>query len=148
MKLAAIALSFTVPLVLTTWSLVEEKNIKIEFAEQELRGDRYLRPLSRLLVHVSLHRTLVRKDDDDQASRTEALVDEDLDELLDVDGDVADELHTTSAALSARDRGAATPARLVESWETVKLAPNVAASDELHEQLIADIRMGVARSSS
>jgi hypothetical protein len=39
MKLAAIALSFTIPLFLTTYFLVNEGNIKINFAKQELRGD-------------------------------------------------------------------------------------------------------------
>ena len=35
MKLAAIAVSFTIPLVLTTYFLVNESNIKIDFTEQE-----------------------------------------------------------------------------------------------------------------
>jgi methyl-accepting chemotaxis protein len=140
MKLVAIALSFIVPLLLTTWFLAEEQNIKIDFAEQELRGDRYLEPLSRLLVHVELHRTLTRRGDA-QANRTEALIDADFQDLLEVDGDLSGSLKTTSAELSARERGSAIPARLRESWDGVKLASDVAASERLHEALIADVRL-------
>jgi len=41
MKVAAIALSFIVPLVLTSYFLVKEQNIKISFAQPELEGIRY-----------------------------------------------------------------------------------------------------------
>src|SRR5204863_8056431 len=63
MKLGAIALCFTVPLVVTAYFLLESKNEKIDFAKQELLGDRYLRPLSHLLVHLDLHATIVRAGD-------------------------------------------------------------------------------------
>jgi methyl-accepting chemotaxis protein len=140
MKLAAIAVSFTIPLVLTTAFLVNEGNIKINFAKQEVRGDRYLRPVSRLLVHLELHGTAVRHQDAVQASRTEGLVDADLRSLVDVDRGLHDTLKTTSAALATRGRGAATPARLQASWDAVKLAPDVAASARLHDGMVADIR--------
>ena len=141
MKLAAIALSFMIPLVVTTFFLVEEQNIKIDFAEQELRGDKYLQPLSRLLVHLEGHRALVRQGDTAQASRTEALVDEDFTELLAVDRALNKSLQTTGGALNARRRGSAIPARLQASWETVKLASDVAASERLHLALVSDIRL-------
>jgi methyl-accepting chemotaxis protein len=135
MKLAAIAFSFIVPLVLTTYFLVNESNIKINFTQQELRGDRYLRPLSRLLVDVGLHRSAVRRQDIAEASRTEALVDADFRELRAVDRDLHDALGTTSAALSARGRASATPSRLAASWEELK-----PGSDAASEQLLRDIR--------
>ena len=110
MKLAAIALSFMIPLVVTTYFLVNEQNIKIDFAEQELRGDRYLRPLSQLLVHVELpsgaacaratppRRAAPRR----SSTRTSPT-------LLAVDRELRDALETTSAALNARRRGSAVP---------------------------------------
>ncbi len=142
MKLLAIALSFVVPLVVTTRFLVEEKNIKIDFAEKELQGVRYLEPLSSLLVHLELHRTLTREGDD-QAERTETLIDADFEDLLDVDDDLAGSLQTTSADLSARDRGSAIPSRLRDSWDAVKLATDT-ASQPLHDGLIADVRLLIA----
>ena len=140
MKLSAIALSFTIPLVLTTSFLVNEGNIKINFAKQELRGDRYLRPVSQLLVHLELHETAVRHQDTAQASRTEALVDGDLRSLAAVDRSLRNTLKTTSAALAIRGRSAATPARLLASWEAVKLASDPGASRQLHDNLAADVR--------
>src|SRR5688572_33428253 len=105
MKLTAIALSFTIPLVVTTYFLVREQSIKIDFAAQELRGDEYLRPLSQLLVHLELHRALVRDGDTSQAGRTETAVEADFEALLATDRELASDLETTSANLNARDRG-------------------------------------------
>jgi methyl-accepting chemotaxis protein len=139
MKLVAVALSFTVPLVVTTYFLIEEGNIKIEFAEQEKRGITYLRPLSELLNHVELHRTLVRHDDD-QRARAEALVDADFDELLRVDDELGDELLTDEAELSERGRGSSLPSRMQDSWEAAKIASSVEESEEAHARLVEDIR--------
>lgn len=143
MKLTAIALSFTIPLVVTTFFLVKEQSIKIDFAAQESRGNRYLQPLSRMLVHLELHRALARQNDA-QTDRTEAVVDTDFEELLAIDDDIGPALQTTSAALNARNRGAAVPARLKAAWESVKLASDVAASERLHTALVDDVRTLVA----
>jgi len=140
MKLAAMALAFTVPLVLTMFFFVSEANREINFTQQELRGDTYLRPLSQLLVHVGLHRSAVRRQDATQESRTEVLVDNDLRELLVVDRDLRDSLRTTSAALSARGRASSAPPALASSWEAVKLASSVAASERSHDRLLGEIR--------
>jgi hypothetical protein len=70
MKLAAIVLALTCPLVLTMYFFVSESNLNISSAQQELRGDDYLRLTSQLLVHVELHRTAVRQNDTAQESRT------------------------------------------------------------------------------
>ncbi|MDQ1536213.1 MAG: methyl-accepting chemotaxis protein [Actinomycetota bacterium] len=140
MKLAAMALAFTIPLVLTMYFLVSEADIKINFTQQELRGDTYLRPVSRLLVHVGLHRSAVRRLDNTQESRTEVLVDTDLRDLLAVDRDLKDPLKTTTAALSARGRASSAPSQLVSSWEAVKLADSAAASEKGHDRLLGDIR--------
>src|SRR5947199_10722910 len=111
MKLAAIALAFTIPLVVVTLFLVNEQNIKIDFAQQEMRGDRYLLPLSQLLVHVETHRALVRQGSAAQATRVESLVDQDFTALLAVDRQLNRSLATTEAGLVARHRGAALPTR-------------------------------------
>ena len=144
MKLTAIALSFMIPLVVTTFFLVKEQNFKIDFAAQEIRGNRYLQPLSRLLVHAELHRALVRQGDTAQADRTAAVIDADFDELLAIDRELGTALRTTGAALNARNRGSAVPARLESSWESVKLAPDVAASERLYDALVSSVRTLIA----
>jgi methyl-accepting chemotaxis protein len=141
MKLAAIALSFMIPLVVTTYFLVNEQNIKIDFAEQELQGDRYLQPVSQLLVHLEAHRALVRQGNTEQAGRAEALVDQDFTNVLAVDRDLGRALQTTGGALNARQRGAASPSRLQASWEAVKLAGDAADNERLHVSLVDDVRL-------
>jgi methyl-accepting chemotaxis protein len=140
MKLAAIAMSFSIPLFLTTYFLVNEGNTKINFARQEVRGVRYLRPLSDVLVDVAVHRSAVRRDDLAEAGRIADLVDADLLELLAVDRDLADALSTTSEALGARGRDAAAPARLAAAWERVKATDDLAESERRHNELLGNIR--------
>ena len=139
MKLAAIALSFIIPLLLTASFLVNEGNLKINFTQQEIRGDRYLRPLSRLLVNVGLHRTAVRRQDMAEARRTEAIIDADFRELLVIDRDLHDALKTTSAELGERGRALAKPSRLVASWDETKSA-SAGSSEQLHDALLQNIR--------
>jgi methyl-accepting chemotaxis protein len=140
MKLTTIALSFMIPLSLTTYFLVDESNIKFDFASQEIRGVRYLRPLSALLVDVARHRSAVRRQDGAEASRIEALVDADFVDLLAVDRDLHDPLKTTTEALNERGRASAEPSRLLASWGEVKAAGDVQASEPLHDELLGNIR--------
>ncbi len=140
MKLAAIALSFIVPLVITTYFLVKEQNIKIDFAQQELEGIDYLRPLSRLYVHTELYGALVRQGEEAQASRLEPTIDSDLRDLVAVDARLKESLLTTSTALNARNRGAAEPVRLQSAWESAKLAGASAAGREQVDELTANMR--------
>lgn len=139
-KLAAIAVCFTIPLVITTGFLVKEQNIKIDFAAQELLGVRYMRPLTQLLVHVEEYGALVRQHDTAQASRMEATIDNDFRALSAVDAELANALQTTSAGLSARGRGDAQPARLQAAWETVKLAGDGTEAGKLNQDLANNIQ--------
>ena len=140
MKLGAIALAFTLPLVVTTYFLLQSMAENIEFTEQELRGDRYLRPLSQLLIHIESHGTLVRQGQIDEAERVDPLVEADLQELLTVDRDLQDSLRTTSEFLEARERGGSLPSKLVSTWEDVKAANDPVQRVELHDALITDVR--------
>src|ERR671930_251750 len=81
-KLVVICVAFTIPLALTTYFLLEEKRIKIDFAQQELFGDEYLRPLSRLLDAVATHRTRIASGGDADLERR---IDDDLSLLLRLD---------------------------------------------------------------
>src|SRR5258706_15623492 len=59
-KIALIGLVFTLPLALTMYYLLDEKNYKIDFARWELYGDEYLRPAGALLESALAHKTLSR----------------------------------------------------------------------------------------
>ena len=142
MKLAAISLSFVVPLVITTYLYVGETNFKIDFAQQEMEGITYLRPLSRLLVHVEVFDMAVRRQDGAQSARLEALIETDFRDLLAVDGQLRDSLQTTSSGLSDRGRGASVPTQLQSTWEALKLASSAGdqAYREVADRLVTGLR--------
>ena len=139
MKLAAIALAFTIPLIVTTWFLVREEQLEIDFTDAELRGDDYIRPVSDLLVHLAVHESYVREGDSTQAGRVEALVDEDLQRLAEVDAELGEHLETDGESLSARSRGDAEPSRIQASWERVKLAGDDEAGERQRQALVEDV---------
>src|SRR5690242_6406022 len=60
-KLLVVGITFLVPLGVTTYFLLDEKQIKIDFARWELHGDDYIRPCARLLENAVRHRTLARR---------------------------------------------------------------------------------------
>jgi signal transduction histidine kinase/DNA-binding response OmpR family regulator/HAMP domain-containing protein len=105
-KLAVICLAFTIPIAVTTFFLLEEKRIRIEFAQNELHGVQYLRAVSRVLVGVAQHHQLTvgRTDAQDGARAGQALepsIDGRLRALRDVDRRLGDGLGTTPARLRA-----------------------------------------------
>lgn len=57
-KFVLISLLFALPLALVMYLLISEINGGIEFAQKEIQGDRYLRPLRQLLEHVAHSRLL------------------------------------------------------------------------------------------
>ena len=151
-KLAAIALTLIVPLMLTTWFLVDEARFRIDFVGKEIQGVEYLRPLSSLLVHVSEHRSLARRALAGDTAATEALapvtaaVDADFDALLAADRRMQAALQTTAADLEERSRARSLPALLATDWGRLREGhPSASASDAvtneaLHFDLLLRIR--------
>lgn len=150
-KLVVICAAFTVPLGLTTSFLVDEQRIKIDFAEAELAGDRYLRPLAQLLSDVSHHRTLTRERlsgaGDDRPANLVGRIDAAFAALARVDAELSGQLQTTPAQLEARRRGDAIPARLQAQWDVIKTFDDpdeLAASEAAHARLVAGVRTLIA----
>ena len=133
-KLAAIALTLIVPLALTTWFLLDEASFRIDFAEKEIQGVEYLRPLSSLLLHVSEHRSLARRAlAGDQAAAAErvplaAAIDADFAALVAADSRMHEPLRTTAADLEARGRSRSVPDLLATDWE--RLRDGLAGADQ------------------
>jgi signal transduction histidine kinase/DNA-binding response OmpR family regulator/HAMP domain-containing protein len=151
-KLAVICVVFTVPYALSTWFLLQEKRIKIDFAESELAGDEYLRPLSRLLEDVSAHRNLVQRSllspqapapVPVEIAALEARIDADFARLAEVDAKWQERLETSSEGLGERGRRTALPAALAAHWKKLAASPP-ARSDVGHEQLVTGIRSLIA----
>src|SRR5687768_6891641 len=60
LSFALVVALFAWPLHTSTKSMNDASAVNINLAKHELLGDEYLRPLYRLLVTVSAHKTLVR----------------------------------------------------------------------------------------
>jgi methyl-accepting chemotaxis protein len=146
-KLALVGVAFSVPLGVTTWFLLEEKQIKIDVATAELRGDEYLRPLARLLEHTARYRALSRRARagerglEKERAAMAAEVARDLDELDAVDARLGRHLATDASALAARQRQAAHPRQLRDLWQRLGAGGLDAGTQEaLETQLIGDVR--------
>lgn len=146
LKLAVVAAAFTVPLVLTSHFLFTSAAYKIDFAQNEMRGNDYLRPVSLLLRDVAQHRALTVIESGGgrpavQLTKTENLIDEDFAALQSVDRQFGKQLQTDRAGLTKRGRADALPGSLVAQWQAVRLSPDAAATKLAYAKLITNIRM-------
>src|SRR6476619_3692882 len=105
-KIALIGLVFTLPLALTMYYLLDEKNYKIDFARWELYGDEYLRPSGALLESVLTHKALSQQKFGGGASakvelaKLEARIASQLKDLEEVDARLTGPLHTGARDMS------------------------------------------------
>src|SRR5882672_3482439 len=145
-KIALIGFVFTIPLALTMYYLLDEKNYKIDFAQWELYGDEYLRPASDLLESVLTHKSLSRQKLAGDATvkgdlvKLEARIASEMRELEEVDARLSGPLKTGAQELEARNRASASPRALRGTWDQVQKASDPKLDEELHVKLIADLR--------
>jgi|GEM_PF-2378014 len=140
-KLVVICAAFTVPLALTTWFLIREKQINIDFAAHEIHGDQYLRPLSRLLDDVSTHRALVHEAPGAETAPAADLarrIDAEFGDLQRIDARLRRSLATRPSDLSSTP--VQTPDALVGQWRALRSNPDAGAVDAGHDQLIVGLR--------
>ena len=137
-KFVLISLVFALPLALVMYFLISEMNNQIEFAQKEIQGNRYLRPLRKLLeqaAHSQMHahdytkRGLSHRP---ELVRKQSEIEETFQALAAVDRELGAVLKTSTKY-----------GVLTENWrflreKLLKLQPG--DSDDLHTQLITDIR--------
>jgi signal transduction histidine kinase/DNA-binding response OmpR family regulator/HAMP domain-containing protein len=137
-KLVLISLLFALPLALVMYLLISEINDRIEFAQKEIQGSRYLRPLRQLLEHVTHSRSLAY----DYTGRRVSLRPELVRNQVELERDF-EVLAAAERELGAILKTASKYEVLRENQRFLKeklLSLNPADSDELHMQLLADIR--------
>ncbi|SIO65073.1 Signal transduction histidine kinase [Singulisphaera sp. GP187] len=137
-KFALVSLLFVTPLALVMGLLISEMDARIEFARKEIQGTRYLRPLRQLFEHVLQSRVLAHAYGNGKVSLRPALIGkqaeitEDLETLRVIESELGHNLRTTSKHDALQEN-----ARFLRE-KLLKL--EAGDSDELHRQLLAEIR--------
>ncbi|MBS1875802.1 MAG: methyl-accepting chemotaxis protein [Acidobacteria bacterium] len=125
----------------------------IAFAEQELAGNKYQRPLEELLENIAGHGLIARRylagqsDLKGDLNSIEARVDQGLRSLQAVDAELGEALQFTPEGLAKRKREHCKWDTLRQEWESLRsgLASQPAdATDKAHSHLVADIRTMIA----
>jgi PAS domain S-box-containing protein len=137
-KFVLISLLFAIPLVLLIILYLFEVNSRIAFAQKEIDGNAYLRPLRQLLEHT-LQEELLAHDfvNGDQSAHAalleaQAHIDADFQALAEVDRRLGKRLESTQAL-----------AALTTSWQDLKARTNTMrsrTSEDLHAHLIERTR--------
>lgn len=146
-RLFGIVIAFLIPVSTLTYDLVGLLNGNIEFAEKEMKGDRYERPLVNLFNEIADHRLLsMSKAQNPEAAAelvtTAATIEKVLTELGAIDKEIGADLQFTSEGLDPRGRGGMTAQKLSEKWKSF----NAASGDrlDLYADMLSHIRAMIA----
>jgi methyl-accepting chemotaxis protein len=152
-RIALVALVGTLPLALISlWLLHNSITKSIAFAEQEMRGNAFQRPLERLLDLMPCYQAVAQKalGGDESAKTGLAEVQRQIESQFQAlsgyyNGQLGQLLKFTDAELAARKRDDARLSAVLAQWQNLKGAPlPVAAGGEDAGKLVAAARMMIA----
>jgi hypothetical protein len=118
LKLLGVCLAFGLPIVVMFVLMTQAKLTEIRFAEQEVRGDRFQRPLERTLQHVGRHRRAwLAKRPDAELDQEAAAVVQAIDDVAQAEREHGVALQFTPEGLGLRGRAEFTAAGLRAKWQ-------------------------------
>lgn len=140
-KLMLISIFFLMPDSLMLYMFITGINSNIEFAQLEMKGNQYQRPLEILLEQIPTHELSAITNE--PLADTEQKIDAAFKELARVDAQIGQDLQFTAAGLAKRNRSTCRADLVQQQWESLKadgpkLTP--AQSSARHGALISDIR--------
>lgn len=141
-KLLWISLSFSLPIAVLLYFMIAGINDDIRFAERELAGNEYQRPLHDLLRHLARHQVLASGNELEIVSE-QGKVDQALQRLEGVQRLFGLALQVTDAGLAQRQRSGSAPSDIAAAWQKLKSEQGsltVASSEVRHRQLRESIR--------
>jgi signal transduction histidine kinase len=148
-KLTLVSLSFLIPDFVLMCLFLVTINGYLDFAQQELNGNEFQRPLEELVDYLPQHLQLARRisagdtASADQLTRVQTQIDVACDRLLAVDGRLGETLQFTDAGLKQRHRDQCRANLVVQEWQKIKESvrdlENKTFETE-HLRLIANIR--------
>lgn len=141
-KLLWISLSFSLPIAVLLYFMVAGINDDIGFAERELAGNEYQRPLHDLLRHLARHQVLAGGAELEIVSE-QGKIDQALQRLEGVQRLFGQSLQVTDAGLAQRQRSGSAPSDIAAAWQKLKSEQGtltIASSEVRHRQLREAIR--------
>ena len=145
-KLLMISLSFSLPIVVLLYLLVRGINYDIGFSQYEFYGDKYQRPLEKLLKAIPEHGILYKQNlaKPTELTRTklrqkEREIDDAVVDLRRVDKELGVTLQFTDEGLKKRKRDQFRAETLATAWQALKAESqgdiSVDAAEEKHRRL-------------
>jgi len=144
-KLAIVTGGFFLPIALLTYFFITTRNEKIDFAQKELDGNAYLRPLRQLMQYIPQHKAVMKRalqgNQSAQIQSKSAL--EGIEQALLALQNVEQQYGKAMASEQLY-------AQFLASWRTVRLAVHgtvhvsADSSNALHKQLLAALRSYIA----
>ena len=146
-KLVLVCGTFSLPIAVLLYLMINGINDDIQFARMEVYGIRYQQTLEKLLQNLSEHKHakyILSSGQPGAQSRVASVaqqLDVDFEALQQVDQELGGPLQTTAAGLAQRQRQHLRPETLRQEWAQLKVAAlGVAERDKAHDHLIADVR--------
>ncbi|MDB5391519.1 MAG: hypothetical protein JWM11_7165 [Planctomycetaceae bacterium] len=139
-KLFWISFSFLLPIAVLLYFMIAGINSHIAFAEKELAGNEYQRPLHDLLRHLSRHRWLSNSQNagESELVSEQGKIDQAFQRLDSVQRQFGDLLQVTEEGLAQRQRSASLPRDMAAMWQKFKgdrESLNAAAKEASYRQL-------------
>lgn len=140
-KLALISIFFLIPDSVLLLLFLTTINENIRFAQWEMHGNAYQRPLEELLEYLPLHSSLTRQSrlegKQPKLSDVQSQIDQTLEALMAVDARLGVKLQFTEEGLAKRERGHCRVQILQQEWQSLKtgwtgLSPEACAQQHAH----------------
>ncbi len=148
-RLLLISLSFSLPIAVMVWLIVSGIQSNIKFADWELKGTSYQRPLETLLRAIPEHGALVARSIAGEAAAQDLLVtkqaeiDRAFEALDQMQKQLGADLQITPEGLATRKREHVMPATLLGEWKRLvsgRAGLTAEASAQQHSHLVSDVR--------
>ncbi len=136
-RLLLISLSYTLPIAVLLYFVINGINQDIRFSELEKIGNRYQRPLATLLETIPKHAVDSRRAARGDSASAAALIDSHtqidraFSDLRTVDARHAADLQFTTEGLAKRDRRGIDAAAVQKEWESLKSQASTLTAEQL-----------------
>jgi hypothetical protein len=154
-KLWTISLAYSLPIAVLLYLMIQGFNKDINFAQMELYGNAYQRPLEQLLELIPQHQFLAASaEEGDSHARSQLMtkqgqIDKAFDALDAVDQKLGAILQFTDEGLGKRNREHARARNVSKEWQNLKAQQAGAkpqAMAEQYDQLVATVRTMISHS--